>query len=114
MNHIVVIAGTPGVARNPALPRPRWFWLDRVIRQAKHHDAAHAVENVPRMVVGVLPRGEILHLTRESAIEPLGQARDTGRGDCRTDADEREAKAEGLGFDSVGQSAPNERLAGFA
>src|SRR5581483_7206534 len=77
------------------------------IREAKHEDGAAAVEDVAGMGIGVLARCDVGHLAGVAAVEPVGEAGDTGGSDRWADAVEGEAEAERL---TLKMSSQNRRV----
>src|SRR3954470_17304816 len=105
MNDVVIVAGSPRVARNAPLSRLRGASIGRAVWQAEHDDAPRLIEDVSRMLISLFSSGDVVHLARVTSIEPLAEVRDARGSDRGTDSDQREAETAGFGYQVGGEVA---------
>src|SRR5208282_3360616 len=79
----VVIVGPPSISRDQALARSGLAGLLGAISRCQHEQAAGAFQDMPGMLIGVGPTGNVFHLPGETVGEPLVQCFNPRRSDGR-------------------------------
>jgi len=97
----VIVVATPGVSGDTTFSGGRKLWKRPTIRPSEHDDAADAVENVSRVLIGRAARGQIIHFTGVATGKPFGKMSHARRRDSGASSNEQETELFGLGLDEL-------------